>query len=280
MKIGIQGSEGSYHEQVARDYFGDTADIEYIDTFSHVFDALQLEKVTHAVIAIANNRYNVVPEAYNKLIERHSEVTITGEAYLRVQHQLLGVPGTTLATIKEVHSQAPALGQCMKFLAEQLPHIPHVEREDTAESAAFIAREADVSKAAIASARAGALHGLEVIAPNIQDDADNMTRFLVLQRQGEVVADTTKTSLLLRVGQHAGALVDALIPFKEQGVNISTLQAAYLPNTDFEVQFFMEFDAGRDDMRTAAVLQTLKSHDTSFEILGSYMASSHRKDTL
>lgn len=271
MKIGIQGTRGSYHEAVAQQYFGEAADIEYIDTFKHVFESLRLEKISHAVIAIANNRYNFVPEAYNELIERHAEVSITGEAYLRVQHQLLGVEGTTLDTIKEVHSQAPALGQCHVFLDRELPHIPHVEREDTAMSAAYVAEQNDPTKAAIASTRAGELHGLTVIAPNIQDDKDNITRFLILQRRGEQALEGNKTSLLLRVGQHPGALVDALQPFKEHDVNIATLQSAYLPNTEFEMQFFIEFNAGIDDLRTTEVLQSLKSQDTPYEVLGSYM---------
>lgn len=273
MRIAIQGSEGSYHEQVALHYFGNGADIAYMETFRDVFQSLRQGTATHAVIAIANNRYGFISDAYNELIARHKDVTITGESYLRVQHQLLGIPGATLDQITEVHSQAPALGQCHEFLSNNLPHVPLVEQEDTALSAAYVAKTADPAKAAIASKRAGELHGLQVIAGNIQDDSDNFTRFLILQPSDNGSQEGDKTTLLLKTSQKPGSLVDALILFKERDVNVSALHSSFLPNTGFDMQFFVEFDAGMQDVRTVEILQELDKLSDGYEVLGSYKSA-------
>ncbi len=277
MKIGIQGSQGSYHEAVAQAHYGEEVELDYIDTFKHVFDRLRTQDIGQAVVAIANNRYGQVPEAFNQLIDRSDEVYIVGESYLRVKHQLLGVPGATLEGIKEVHSQAPALGQCNQFLSEFLPHIPYIEQDDTAESARIVGELNDRSIAAIASSQAGRLYGLEPIAEDIQDDKDNITRFLILQRRGDSQPaefdDGDKTSVLLRTNQTPGALADCLIPLKENDINITQLQQTFVPNTAFEMKFFMEFEAGANDPRTVSALKEIERHQAEVKLLGSYRAA-------
>ncbi len=271
MKVGIQGNAGSYHETVALRYYGPDADIAYIDIFKNVFGALFAGKIDQAVIAIANNRYGFIPDSFSEIMARHKDITILGEAYLPVKHQLLGLPGAKLSDITEVHSQAPALGQCHTFLSTQLPHVPLVEQDDTALSAKLVADAANPTKAAVASQRAGELYGLEVLAKDIQDDQDNYTRFLVIGKSGTENHTGNKTTILLRTAQVAGSLADALQPFKQHGINISTLHSAFLPNTGFEMQFLLEFDAGSKE--AWPVLDDLQKQGATVEILGSYQSA-------
>ncbi|MCA9331203.1 hypothetical protein KC957_04070, partial [Candidatus Saccharibacteria bacterium] len=241
IRVGIQGTHGSYHEQAARKHYGNGVEIAYLQTFQEVFEALLSGLVAEAVVAIANNRYGFVPGAFSELMRNSADVSIAGEVYLPIRHQLLALPGTTLESIHEVYSQSVALGQCTKFLRSTLAHARLVEEDDTARSAELVSQSGDVHMAAVASSEAAELYGLQVLAQNIQDDDSNITRFLVLKRASTEAGSTgDKTTALLRTSQAAGSLVDALMPFKEHGINISTLHSTFLPNTEFEMQFFIE----------------------------------------
>lgn len=273
-RVGIQGTHGSYHEQAARKHFGNDVEIAYLHTFRDVFEALIAGEITEAVVAIANNRYGFVPGAFSELMRHSAEVSITGEVYLPIRHQLLALPGATLESIREVHSQAVALGQCTEFLRSSLSHAQLVEEEDTARSAELVSRNGDLHKAAVASREAADLYGLQVMVSDIQDDDSNVTRFIVLRKGSGEKSSGDKTTALLRTSQAAGSLVDALMPFKQHGINISTLHSTFLPNTEFEMQFFVEFDASSQDEKVQAILKQLAADGATLTPLGSYQRQS------
>ena len=272
MKIGIQGGPGSFHEQAAREMFGVEAELFYGATFAELYSELFEGEVDLALTGVANNRYGSLAEPMAAVLT--GKYCIVGETYVRVEHQLLGVRGSRLSDIKEVHSQVMALGQCNDFLQGPAlqKHVVRVEEDDTAGSARMVAEWSDPSKAAIASRRAGELYGLEVIAENIQDDPDNLTRFLVLQRPSDFAPKTTdnKSTMLLTTGQAPGSLVNALQPFKEYGVNIENLHSTFVPNTPFEIEFYMEVVAGLLDDRMKKILAVLESQGCVVKQLGSY----------
>ena len=271
--IGIQGTHGSYHEEVARQYFGDKVNIQYLNTFKDVFKALEAKQITHAVVAIANNRYGFVPNAFSELMRSADSISIIGEAYLAIRHQLLAIPGTKLSDITEVHSQPAAIGQCTKFLEASLPNARLIEEDDTARSAELVSKSGLNNKAAIASKKAGELYGLNRVTENIQDDPENTTRFLVLELADSQTLEAqtgNKTTALMKTSQKPGSLVDALLPFKENHINISTLHSSFLPNTSFEMQFFIEFDANINEPVMKRVMEQLASIGASLKILGCY----------
>lgn len=271
-QTGIQGGPGSFHEEAALLLGGNLESMAYIDTHDELFRDLRTGKVGSAVTAIANNRFGYIPDPFNQLVS--GDFVITAETYVRVEHQLLGLEGAVVGDIREVHSQAPALGQCGMFLhSPEVRHdIRRVEQEDTAGSALLVAQWGDPTKAAIASRRAGELHGLSVLREKIQDDPDNITRFLQLEkRNGQTYGpDTNKSTILLETGQEPGSLLDALIPFKVEGVNIEQLQSSSIPNSPFSMRFFLEFDAGVLDPRTKRILGFLQRKDFLVTNLGSY----------
>jgi prephenate dehydratase len=274
--IGIQGQRGSYHEIVAHKHFGTEANIRYYTSFKEVFDALKNEDITEAVVAIANNRFGFVPGAFSQLMSRTGELTITGEHYLAVKHQLIGLPEASLQDITAIHSMSVAIGQCEAFLNAKLPEALIIEEPDTAYSVQLVAEKGDRSKAAIGSEAAAKFYGLAVLAKNIQDDENNITRFYTLTKKtnNETSLDgVNKTTALLKTSQEAGALVSALQPFKDAEVNISTLHSSFLPNTGFDMQFLIEFDAAMNSPEMKVVLSSLRSQNAELRSLGSYKKS-------
>ncbi len=272
--VGVQGREGSYHEEAARSLWGENVDIAYIDTFRELFDSIRTGKVGRGVVAIANNSIGFIPETYALLVsEEASKYQIRGETYVRVEHQLLGLPGTNLSQVREVHSQSPAINQCTDFLETHLPRFTVVEQDDTALSAELVSTWGDPTKAAIASRTAGKLHGLEPIAANIQDDPDNITRFLILEKRADSqeIADSDKTSAILQTGQAPGSLYKALGVFADREVNIATLHSAFVPNSAFKMKFLIEFDAGAEEAEV--ITKELRAMSCQLATLGSYQCS-------
>lgn len=278
--VALQGQKGSFHELVALQYYPDDTELLYCETFKEVFDRLDSGEAAEAVVAIANNRYGFVPGSFSQLMQRRRHIAIVGEFYLAVKHQLIGLPGATLSDIKEVHSMSVAIGQCESFLETKLANALLVEEQDTAYSAELIAKQGDKSHAAIASKEAADLYGLSVIHSDIQDDPSNITRFYIVTKRTEEediphTKDANKTTAILQTHQSAGSLVDALLPFKKLGINITTLHSSFLPNTGFDMHFLIEFDLSLDDERATLLLTTLEKAGARLESLGSYGKSRH-----
>ncbi|MDZ7744958.1 MAG: prephenate dehydratase domain-containing protein [Candidatus Saccharibacteria bacterium] len=260
--IGIQGGKASYHELAVKQMHP-SATIKYFETFKDVFTALKNSSIDSALVALANNRMQFISDTYELLTSNTEDFVIVGEKYLKVEHALLALQGGQLSSIREVYSQAPALLQCSNFIDNELPHASIIETHDTADSAEFVSKSRDTSKAAIASMQAAKLYGLDVIAKKIQNDKDNITRFIQLKRRGDddvdVLKTADKTSMLLFTPQTAGSLISALLPFQESGINLSYLQSKVMPNSAFDMMFFVEFEAGMQEMRSRCTLDELHS---------------------
>lgn len=273
MKIGIQGGKASYHEQAALAMYPE-ASVKYFETFTDVFKALEDGIVDTIVVAIANNRVQFIPDVYEQLTQEKMPFKIVGETYLRVDHALLGLPEAQLSDIEEVHSQAPAIGQSSHFLENELPNAAVIEEHDTAGSAKIVAETGDMSHAAIASKAAGELYGLIPLKSKIQDDKENITRFFEVALAGtQNKGDANKTTMLLKTPQTAGSLLGALKPFEDQNINLSYLQSRIIPNSAFEIDFFVEFEAGLDEERTQKVLAQLHRDGYETTVLGTYQAA-------
>lgn len=271
MKIGIQGGAGSNHEQVALNLHPEAEIVPY-KTFSDLFTGLENREIDSIISAIANNRIQYLPDPYRYLTTSGCKWRIIAEHYLPINFHLLGLPGAKLADIKVVHSQTPAIGQCETFLETNLPNVEVIEESDTALSAKLVADLGDKNHAAIATKRAGEIYGLKPIVYSIQDDPLNLTRFfeIVLEENYQVVAEANKTTMLLTTHQTAGSLANALDKFRDYQINIASLQSRIIPNTPFEMVFFIEFEAGVHQPNVQKLLSELAQKDYKTEIIGSY----------
>lgn len=270
-KIGIQGKEDSYHEQALIKLQGNNNGVVYFDTHDNVFNALKNGEIDSALVAIKNNRYGFVPESLNRILS--GDFAITDEVYVRIDHKLLGLKGSTLDQIVEIHSHPAALGQCTHLLQKLAQRgVKAIEQNDTAESAQFVAQWNDPSKAAIASGQAGIRHGLAILQVHAQDDSNNITRFVQVERRNgqQIASNANKSTALLKTNNQAGSLVAALQPFADFSVNIFDLHSYPLPNSAFRMEFFIEFEGNSQHSTVLHINQELQKSGNQLVILGSY----------
>jgi chorismate mutase/prephenate dehydratase len=275
--IAIQGAKGSFHEIATKKYFkNQEVDILYCQTFLDVFKALESGRASSAFVAIGNNRYGDIDHVYdiligNRLSSNANKYWISGEVYINIEHHLIGIKGAKVEDIKEVHSQAPAIVQCFSFIHRDLHKAIAIEEDDTALSAKYVAEWKDKTKAAIASREAAKIYGLSLIAENIQDDQNNITRFLLVEpNEDTLVEDASKTSMLLRTTHSPGALSNALSLFAENNINLSYLQSVPIANRPFEYRFYIDIDGGVENKSVDKALAGLRELGYQYDILGSY----------
>lgn len=243
VKVSIQGYEGSFHQEAARQFFGRDTRVVPCATFRDVVKVAASKKESDGgVMAIENSIAGSILPNYHLL--QRSNLRITGEIYLHIKQNLLVNPGVKLEDIREVHSHTMALQQCHDFLDQHRWKL--VETEDTALSAKHIHQHKSKHIAAIASKLAAELFGLDVIAPNIQTMKKNYTRFLVLRREGEGTntEKADKASVNFHTDHSKGSLARVLTEIAAGGINLSKLQSFPIPGSDFKYSFHadMEFD--------------------------------------
>lgn len=240
----IQGYEGSFHQEAARQFFGKNVDVICCDTFREVVKiAANSKESDGGIMAIENSIAGSILPNYNLL--QKSNLQIIGEVYLHIRQNLMVNPGVSLDDIKEVHSHTMALQQCYDFLDKYKWKL--VETEDTALSAKHVHQYKSKHIAAIASKLAAELFDLEIIAPNIHTIKNNYTRFLILQPAANdiKIEDANKASLNFHTDHSKGSLAKVLTKVAEGGINLSKLQSFPIPGTDFQYSFHadMEFDS-------------------------------------
>ena len=242
-KVSIQGYEGSFHQVAAQAFFGKSVEVLPCATFREVVKIAADKKSSDGgVMAIENSIAGSILPNYNLL--QKSNLNVTGEVYLQIHQNLLVNKGVALEDIKEVHSHPMALLQCLDYLDQH--HWKLVETEDTALSAKHIYKHKSKHIGAIASTLAAELYNLDVLAPKIQSEKANYTRFLILQNgHSETVADADKASLYFQVAHSRGSLAKVLTVVADGGVNLSKLQSFPVPGSAWKYSFHadMEFDS-------------------------------------
>jgi len=242
-RVTIQGYEGSFHQEAARQFHGKEVNVIPCATFREVIKIGANKKESDgAVMAIENSIAGSILPNYNLL--QKSNLKIVGEVYLQIKQNLLVNPGVQLEDIREVHSHTMALQQCYDFLDKYKWKL--VETEDTALSARHIHQHKSKHIAAIASKLAAELYKLDVIAPSIQTMKNNYTRFLILERDevAEPLKAADKASVNFVTDHSKGSLARVLTKIADGGINLSKLQSFPIPGSDFKYSFHadMEFE--------------------------------------
>ena len=270
MKIAIQGEAGSFHDAAARQFFAHTPySVLPRGTFRAVFDSLANGTADTGVVAVENSLYGSIHETYDQLI-RHN-FAIHGEVQLHVHQHLIALPDVTLADITEVVSHPAALDQCREFLEKTLPHVSVREHNDTAGAVADIARSGSHHKAAIASAHAATLHDMHILAENIEDEPDNITRFIVISRKPKEIARADKASLILITDHQPGALYKALGVFEQNRANLTKLESRPVRGQPFRYQFIIDVLANQATLIT--IIHELEQLGHSVTLLGHYRSA-------
>src|SRR5580698_5819760 len=268
--VAFLGPETSHTHAAAMKKFGSSVDYHAMATIEDIFTAVEKGEADLAVIPIENSTEGSVRETLDSLVE--SDLKIVGQIYMEITHALISQ--SPLEKIVRVYSKDQALAQCRHWLQRHLPHAQLVDASSTSR-AVQIAGE-DASAAAVAGEQAAAFYGVPILVRNIQDKADNTTRFFVLGRKpaGPVGGGKDMTSFVVSLGDeaasHSGALLKMLMPFGERGINLSKIESRPSKKRPWDYFFFIDVTGHFDDPSMKAALAQLKKFCPVVKWLGSY----------
>jgi prephenate dehydratase len=276
-RIAFQGEPGANSDLACRKGYPAYQPLP-CPTFEDVFAALRSGKAGLAMIPIENSVAGRVADIHHLM--PHSGMHIVAEYFLPVRHQLMAPKGATLKTVKTAQSHIQALGQCRRTLRKL--HLKSVAAADTAGSAREIAEDGDVTRAAIASELAAKIYKLKILKRNIEDEAHNTTRFIVLSRKAKWASRSHKdliTTFVFQVRNIPAALYKALGGFATNGVNMTKLES-YMVNGSFAAtQFYADVEGHPKDRAVELALEELEfvTQPKTLKILGVYPAHRYRE---
>lgn len=273
-RIAIQGIKGCFHEQAARLFYQENGhlvpDIVECATFEGLYEAMDSGHADAAVMAIENTVSGGLLPNFELL--RKYDRKIKGEVFLRIQQNLMALPGQTIEDLKEVRTHYMAINQTREFF-KSCPWIRLVESEDTAKSAAEVAAEGLVGVGAVASSLAADMYGLEVLAESIETYKQNFTRFLIFDDALEV--DKTlinKASMCFTLSHTPGSLAHVLTILSFYGMNLTRIQSLPIPGQEW--QYFFYVDIKFDDyVRYEQALAAVRPLMEDLNILGEYKSA-------
>jgi len=267
MRIAIQGGLASFHDIAARKFFG--AEIETVEcaTFRQLCEQLKNQQVDYAVMAIENSIAGSILANYTLMKEYH--FNIIGEIQLRIEQNLMALPGVKLKDIKRVMSHYMALMQCEEFLLSQPQMLEREEYYDTADSAKYIKEHQIKDTAAIASGYAAELYGLDIVAASIETVKQNFTRFMVLTNDKKhKVEGTTKATLSFQLPDRVGALADVLKVIVDNKINLTKIQSIPILGKPSEYTFYVDCEwQNYEDFKKSIVINSIV---IDLQILGEY----------
>lgn len=274
MKIAFQGEMGANSHLAIVEAYPDATPLP-CDTFEDALAAISSGEADLGMIPIENSVAGRVADIHHLLPQ--SGLFIVGEWFLPVRHQLMAPRGAKLAEIKTVESHVQALGQCRNVIRKL--GIKPIVGVDTAGSARIVAERGDKSSAAIASRLAAEIYGLDILSQDVEDEAHNTTRFVVLAREprwAEAGSGLLVTSFVFRVRNLPAALYKAMGGFATNGVNMTKLESYMVDGNFFATQFYADVEGHPDDKGLAFALEELKFFSRELRIVGVYPAHPFR----
>ncbi|MBX3623428.1 MAG: prephenate dehydratase [Rhizobacter sp.] len=273
-RVAYLGPAGTFSEEAALGFFGSSIVKVPCASFDEVFHVTTSGAADFGVVPVENSTEGVVTRSLDLFLT--TPLFIIGETSLFVQHNLLRKENS-LAGIEAVCAHPQALAQCHGWLGTHLPNVERRPVASNAEGARLAA--ADPTLAAIASARAGSQFGLHLVAPAIQDEAHNRTRFAVVthpQRHPQPRASGHDcTSLVVSVSNRPGAVHDMLVPLKQHGVSMTRFESRPARSGQWEYYFYIDLQGHPDQPHVATALRELREACAFFKLLGTYPIDVH-----
>ena len=269
-RIAIQGERGSNSHMAALEMLGEV-EIVPCNISAEVFDAVLSQRVDAAVLPIENSLHGSVAEHYDLLLDH--PIRIDGESLLRIRHYLIAAPGVKLEDVRIVLSHPVALSQCRRFL-EGFTQAKSVPFYDTAGSVKHVMADGLRDTAGVAPALAAKVYGAEVLVSDIEDHAQNFTRFHLLRRSADARPGgiVNKLSLAFAVEHRPGTLVTALERLRDEGVDLTKIESRPVPGSPWEYVFYVDLRFADEAMADRAV-RSLAAHCSLVKELGRYAAS-------
>lgn len=268
--VAFQGEPGAYSELAAIGHLGPQIKTIPCDLFERVFDSVSAGEAKYGVLPFENSLAGSIHRNYD-LILRHEQY-IVSEYFLRIEHCLLGVPGAKLTDLRQVYSHPQALAQCERKLTSL--GVDRIPALDTAGSARAVREWGDIRKGAIASKRAADVYNLDILAENVEDNASNFTRFLVLSLSPIVVDHPEqgdyKTSVVFSLMNQPGVLFKALSVFALRDIDLTKIESRPIQGKPWEYLFYIDFVGHCKARNSARALDHLAELATYLRVLGSY----------
>ena len=266
-RIVFPGTEGAYSQAAMQYYFGERCNSFYVRTFRDAMEAIEEGAADYAVLPIENSTAGAVDEMYDLLVE--FENYIVGETVIPIMHTLAGLKGARLEDIERVYSKGVALMQVSRFL-DSHSEWQQISVANTAIAAKKIVEDRDKSQAAVCSAYAAKVHGLEVLEANINDNPNNSTRFIVVTNQKIFLKDAKKISICFEVPHESGSLYQLLSHFIYNNLNMTKIESRPVEGRNWEYRFFVDFEGNLADPAVKNAIRGLREESRSLRILGNY----------
>ena len=264
--VACQGVEGAY-SQIACERIFKSPSIMYFKNFDGVFNAIDKGLCQYGILPIENSTAGSVKKVYDLMI--HHNFSIVRTFRLKIDHNLLALPGTNIGQIKEIYSHEQAINQCSDFL-KSIPGVKVIPVENTAIAASMVASSGRRDIAAISSKNCEELYGLKSLADSIQDKGNNRTRFICISKNLEVYPGSDKTSIMMILAHKPGALYKVLARMYVLGINVIKLESRPIPDREFEFMFYFDLETSIYSTEFVQLICELDDMCEEFKYLGSY----------
>lgn len=266
MRVGYLGPEGTWSHQAALSRFGDSVELIPYSSFAHIFAAVERNEVNYGVIPLENSTHGNVVQAMDFFA--HTHLRICAQVHQSVQNCLMA--NIQASEIRTIYSHPQVLGQCSNWLQQNYPHADQIPTASSTAAARMAVDNAAEGAAALGSPLAARLHGLNILAEQVQDIATNTTRFVVIGAQSTRPSGQDRTTICFTVPHKPGGLVDVLEHFRTHGINIFCLDSRPTRDTAWEYLFYIDVDGHETEEPLCSCLAELKAECPVFKVLGSY----------
>jgi len=264
LRIGYLGPGGSFSHTAAMLKFGQSVEYEPLADIRSIFDEVSKGHCDLGIVPVENSTGGGVIETLDALID--SDVKVCAEVLMAIHHNLLG--NCSLEDIEKIYSKPEVFAQCRNWLSATFKEAQTVPVASTAKAAQLASEEKNA--AAIGSKVAAELYGLRIICENIEDIANNVTRFLVISQEDSRPTGEDKTAILFSTAHKAGALADVLEVFKRYNINLTNIESRPSKKRQWEYYFFMDFVGHRTEKQVQKGLEETRKHCLQLSILGSF----------
>lgn len=271
-KIAFLGPKGSYSHSAMRRYAAnhfDQIEESSCSSFKDIFEKVEKADVDFGVVPIENSSSGSINEVYDLL--QKTNLHIIGEISLPIDHCILANKQATLDEIDTVYSHPQPFQQCTNFL-EKYTHWKIIYCDSTSSAMETVAKQNKTNVAAIGNKDGGELYGLQVLEHNFANQRENITRFIILARQAINVSDqiSAKTTILMKTGQQAGALVDALLVLRNHNIAMTKLESRPIHGNPWEEMFYIDLQGNLDSIVMQQALKELSTITLFLKVLGCY----------
>ncbi|MCM8757137.1 MAG: prephenate dehydratase [Candidatus Omnitrophica bacterium] len=265
--VAYLGPPGTFTHQAALKRFGERDKYLPCKTISQVFQAVEKYHANFGVVFVLTSIEGLFTLSLGVFLV--SDFVVLSELLLEIHHCLLSRSSRT-SSVRKIYSHSQALGQCRQWIEENLPGVEQVETESTIQAVQRAQRSPGAG--AIAPQTAANIYRMKILAFNIEDYRENITRFLVIGRNFSQPSGHDKTSILFSIKDRVGALHDMLVPFKKYNINLTRIESRPTRRKAWEYVFFVDFEGHKDQEKVKAAIEELSRQCVYLRVLGSYPA--------